>query len=154
MSNKVTLARYKNCDYIVNYENKKYVWAGARGTMISKKEVPQELVDWLMSFTSTFKNGDLTVVDNEEVLSEIENNMVDVEEFKANGMSKEEITTLLKGNLKKMEAELNKITADSTKRFVLEVAKEIGLENSTKQRFIKEWLGSQMSIEDLFYDGE
>ena len=49
-----------------------------------------------------------------------------------------------------MESELNKIKTDSTKRFVLEVAREIGLESSAKQRFIKEWLGTELTIEELF----
>ena len=48
------------------------------------------------------------------------------------------------------EAELKKIEIDSTKRFVLEVAREIKLESAAKQRFIKEWLGTQLTIEELF----
>ena len=49
-----------------------------------------------------------------------------------------------------MTSELEKVTSDSTKRFVYEVAKEIELESSAKQKFIKEWLGTQLTIEELF----
>ena len=49
-----------------------------------------------------------------------------------------------------MESELNKIKLDSTKRFVLDVAKEIKIESAAKQRFIKEWLGTELTIEELF----
>ena len=49
-----------------------------------------------------------------------------------------------------MEKELNKITSQTTKDFVLSVAQEIGLDSATKQSFIKEWLGSALSIEELF----
>ena len=49
-----------------------------------------------------------------------------------------------------MEAELNKITSETTKRFVLDVAREIKVENATKQKFLKDWLGLELSIEDIF----
>ena len=39
---------------------------------------------------------------------------------------------------------------ECTKRFVLDVAKEIKIESAAKQRFIKEWLGTELTIEELF----
>lgn len=152
MEEKITLARYKNVDFTVNYEKKKYVWAGAKGTVVSKKQVSSELVDWLMSFTTTFVNGDLVIVNNEDKSKEVEENMTDIDEFKANSMTKEEVSALLKGNYKKLESELNKITSDSTKRFILEVAKEIKLESAPKQKLIKDMMGSGLTIEDLFFE--
>lgn len=50
---KVTLARHRWADYVVNYENKRYVWAGARGNIVSKKDVPMEVYEWLASSFST-----------------------------------------------------------------------------------------------------
>ena len=147
---KVVLARYKNTDYTVNYENKRYVWYGSKGNIISKKEVPIDIYEWLTMHTYTFQNGELVLDSSNENLEELKENIYEIEEYKVNSISKEDIAKLLNGNFKKMESELNKIEADSTKRFVLDVAREIGLESAAKQRFIKEWLGTELTIEELF----
>lgn len=147
---KVILARYKNTDYTVNYENKRYVWYGSKGSIISKREVPMDVYEWLTMNTFALQNGELVLDSSNENLKELKENIYEIEEYEANSISKEEIAKLLNGNFKKMESELNKIEADSTKRFVLEVAREIGLESSAKQRFIKEWLGTELTIEELF----
>ena len=139
---KVVLARYKNTDYTVNYENKRYVWYGSKGNIISKKEVPIDIYEWLTMHTYTFQNGELVLDSSNENLEELKENIYEIDEYKVNSISKEDIAKLLNGNFKKMESELNKIEADSTKRFVLDVAREIGLESAAKQRFIKEWLGT------------
>ncbi len=147
---KIVLARYKNTDYTVNYENKRYVWYGSKGSIISKREVPMDVYEWLTMNTFALQNGELVLDSSNENLEELKENIYEIEEYEVNSISKEDITKLLNGNFKKMESELNKIEADSTKRFVLEVAREIGLESSAKQRFIKEWLGTELTIEELF----
>lgn len=147
---KIVLARYKNTDYTVNYENKRYVWYGSKGSIISKREVPMDVYEWLTMNTFAMQNGELVLDSSNENLEELKENIYEIEEYEVNSISKEDITKLLNGNFKKMESELNKIEADSTKRFVLEVAREIGLESSAKQRFIKEWLGTELTIEELF----
>ena len=147
---KVVLARYKNTDYTVNYENKRYVWYGSKGNIISKKEVPIDIYEWLTMHTYTFQNGELVLDGTNENLEELKENIYEIEEYEVNSISKEDIIKLLNGNFKKMESEFKKIEIDSTKRFVLDVAREIGLESSAKQRFIKEWLGTELTIEELF----
>ena len=147
---KVILARYKNTDFTVNYENKRYVWAGSKGNIISKKEVPLDVYEWLAMQTTTMSSGELVLDSSNENLEELKENIYEIEEYEVNSISKEDIAKLLNGNFKKMESELNKIESDSTKRFVLAVAREIGLESSAKQRFIKEWLGTELTIEELF----
>ena len=147
---KVVLARYKNIDYTVNYENKRYVWYGSKGSIISKREVPMDVYEWLTMNTFALQNGELVLDSSNENLEELKENIYEIEEYEVNSISKDDIAKLLNGNFKKMESELNKIEADSTKRFVLEVAREIGLESSAKQRFIKEWLGTELTIEELF----
>lgn len=147
---KVILARYKNTDYTVNYENKRYVWYGSKGNIISKKEVPIDVYEWLTMHTYTFQNGELVLDGTNENLEELKENIYEIDEYNANAISKEDIIKLLNGNFKKMEAEFKKIEIDSTKRFVLAVAREINLESSAKQRFIKEWLGTELTIEELF----
>ena len=146
----VVLIRNKNIPYTVNYEGKRYLWAGSKGTMISKKPVPIEVYDYLASFTSTFQNGDLVVDPASEQAKELKDNILDTEAYEVNGISKDEVVELLKGNLKKMESELNKVTSDSTKRFVMSIAKEVKVTNSTKQKFLKDWVGNTLSIEDIF----
>ena len=148
---KVVLARYKNTDYTVNYENKRYVWYGSKGNIISKKEVPIDIYEWLTMHTYTFQNGELVLDSTNENLEELKENIYEIDEYNANAISKEDIIKLLNGNFKKMEAEFKKIEIDSTKRFVLDVAREIGLESAPKQKFIKEWLGTELTIEELFH---
>lgn len=147
---KVILARYKNTDYIVNYEHKRYLWPGAKGNIVTKKAVPFEVYEWLAMQTSAIKNGELVLDKSNENIEELKENIFEIEEYEANSISKEEIKKLLEGNFKKMESELNKINIDSTKRFVLSVAREINLESAAKQRFIKEWMGTALTIEELF----
>lgn len=147
---KVTLVRYKNTDYTVNYENKRYFWAGSRGNIVSKKDVPLDVYEWLAMNTYTLRNGELVLDKSNEKIEELKENIYEIEEYEVNSISKEEIKKILEGNFKKMESELKKIEVETTKRFVLEVAREIKLESSAKQRFIKEWLGTELTIEELF----
>lgn len=148
----ILLERHHKSEFTVNYEGKRYVWAGSKGNMISKKAVPRDVYDYLAMFTTTFKDGELIISESQpkETVEELKDNMYEKEDYEANALTKDTVIKILKGTVKNMEKELNKITSDTTKRFVLSVAKEIGLDNFTKQKFIKEWLGFSASIEELF----
>lgn len=147
----VLLERHRLGNYIINHEGKSYIIPGSKGSIVGKKEVPYSVYEYLTMFTTCFKNGELLIVakdeDQKEALLE---NMYESEDYKINGLTKEEVTAILQGNYKKMESELNKITNNSTKSFVLEVAKEIKISSAAKQKFIKDWVGSTLSIEDIF----
>lgn len=147
---KVTLLRHRGTEYVVNYENKKYVWPPSRGNIISKKDVPMDVYEWLTSYTTAFRFGELVLDETNENIDELKEHIYEIEDYEVNSISKDEIKKILEGNFKKMESELNKIKLDSTKRFVLDVAKEIKIESAAKQRFIKEWLGTELTIEELF----
>ena len=147
---KVTLLRHRGTEYVVNYENKKYVWPPSRGNIISKKDVPMDVYEWLTSYTTAFRFGELVLDETNENIDELKEHIYEIEHYEVNSISKDEIKKILEGNFKKMESELNKIKLDSTKRFVLDVAKEIKIESAAKQRFIKEWLGTELTIEELF----
>ena len=147
---KVTLLRHRGTEYVVNYENKKYVWPPSRGNVISKRDVPMDVYEWLTSYTTAFRFGELVLDKTNENIDELKERIYEIEDYEANSISKDEIKKILEGNFKKMESELNKIKLDSTKRFVLDVAKEIKIESAAKQRFIKEWLGTELTIEELF----
>lgn len=147
---KVTLLRHRGTEYVVNYENKKYVWPPSRGNIVSKKDVPMDVYEWLTSYTTAFRFGELVLDETNENIDELKEHIYEIEDYEVNSISKDEIKKVLEGNFKKMESELNKIKLDSTKRFVLDVAKEIKIESAAKQRFIKEWLGTELTIEELF----
>ena len=147
---KVTLLRHRGTEYVVNYENKKYVWPPSRGNVVSKKDVPMDVYEWLTSYTTAFRFGELVLDKTNENIDELKEHIYEIEDYEVNSISKDEIKKILEGNFKKMESELNKIKLDSTKRFVLDVAKEIKIESAAKQRFIKEWLGTELTIEELF----
>lgn len=147
---KVTLLRHRGTEYVVNYENKKYVWPPSRGNIVSKKDVPMDVYEWLTSYTTAFRFGELVLDETNENIDELKEHIYEIEDYEVNSISKDEIKKILEGNFKKMESELNKIKLDSTKRFVLDVAKEIKIESAAKQRFIKEWLGTELTIEELF----
>ena len=147
---KVTLLRHRGTEYVVNYENKKYVWPPSRGNVVSKKDVPMDVYEWLTSYTTAFRFGELVWDKTNENIDELKEHIYEIEDYEVNSISKDEIKKILEGNFKKMESELNKIKLDSTKRFVLDVAKEIKIESAAKQRFIKEWLGTELTIEELF----
>lgn len=158
---KILLARQRYGDFTVNYENKKYKWNGIKGNIISKKEVPMDVFDYLQSSTSTFQDGELVVIDDkktkkdkEEIL-EILENIPDADEYEANTHSRDEVVELLKGNVNKMKSELKKITSQTEKRFIMDVAKELvekeELDSLAKQKFlVVEFLGSNLSPEDYF----
>ena len=147
---KVTLLRHRGTEYVVNYENKKYVWPPSRGNIVSKKDVPMDVYEWLTSYTTAFRFGELVLDETNENIDELKEHIYEIEDYEVNSISKGDIKKILEGNFKKMESELNKIKLDSTKRFVLDVAKEIKIESAAKQRFIKEWLGTELTIEELF----
>lgn len=147
---KVILERHKPTKYTVNFENKVYIWSGSKGNMISKKEVPVEVYDYLAMFTTCLQSGELVLIAKTEEEKELLENIPDKEEYEANALTKEEVIKMLSGNLNKMKSELNKVTSRTTKSFVLEVAKEIKLENANKRLFIKEWMGTDLSTDDLF----
>lgn len=148
---KVILERHKFGNYTINFENKSYIVPGSKkGKTIGKKEVPYSVYEYLVMFTDCFKDGELVIKPAKEEEKGLLEDFYGKDEYESNALTKEEVSKLLSGNLKKMEAELNKITSETTKRFVLDVAREIKIENATKQKFLKDWLGLELSIEDIF----
>ena len=155
---KVMLARQRMGSYTVNYENKKYKWQGVKGEIVFKREVPEDVFDYLQSATTTFQDGELVILakdkSQKEEVEEMIENIPDADLYKANTHSKEEIVTLLKGNMKKMESELKKITSVTEKRFVIDIAKELvannELDSASKRELIIKWHGTKLSVADFF----
>ena len=154
MENVVILERHKPSDDTVNFEGKKYIWSGSKGNKVGSRTDSQEVFDYLSMFSTCLTDGELVISKANTDIQELKDNLYGIEDYEVNALTQEQVVTILKGTMKKMEAELNKITSETTKKFVLEVAKEIKVDNYNKQKFIKEWLGYELPIEDLFGDTE
>lgn len=150
MDKKIVLGRYRTTEYIVNYDNKKYAWAGSKPNKIDKKSVNEEVYNFLQMNTSCFSDGELVIIPQVEEDNELLEEIVDKESYLANTHTREEIVKILEGNINKMKSELNKITNKEEKQFVLNVAKEIKLDSSTKRKFLVEWVGTQLNTEEVF----
>ncbi|TCJ01079.1 hypothetical protein [Cytobacillus praedii] len=151
MSEKVKLARYRNTSYFVRYDadgsNRQYTWNGSKNGKAEIKEVPREVVDWLQMSTICFDRGELVIVEDNETSKEVKDGIVELDTYQNNTHSQEEIEKLLTGNINKMKAELKKITVDSEKQFVIEVATSLKDElTKGKLDFISEWMGVDSSI--------
>ncbi|MFF3149206.1 hypothetical protein ACFVRU_47755 [Streptomyces sp. NPDC057927] len=154
MDEMIKLERLRKAPYFVNYKtqqgnNKTYNWSGVRGKQRSITSVPREVYDWLTLESYCFRNGELVVAKDEPKKAEVEEFISDVEEYKNNSHSEDEIKKLLTGNINKMKSELNKITSDTEKRFVFDVMDEIKGELSNgKTDFIKQWVKEKPFRED------
>lgn len=149
---KVLLERHRKREYTVRFENKRYFWAGAKGNIISKVYVPREVYDYLAMSTNCLKNGELIISSNTptELKEELDNEIYEKDEQEANALTREDVEKILKGSLPNMKTALEKITSFSTKQFILDIAKEIKISNVNKQKFIKDWYGTELPLEDLF----
>lgn len=151
MSGTVKLARYRNTSYFVQYENngmtRQYTWSGSRNGRPDIKEVPREVVDWLTMNSVCFDKGQLVIVDEEPVVNEIKDSIAEVETYENNTHTRDEIVKLLQGNINKLKSELKKITVDSEKQFVVDIANELK-EDLTKGKLdaVADWMNVDSAI--------
>lgn len=151
MEKMIKIARYRNTPYTVNYNMnngamKSYQWSGSTTNKIDIKPVPEEVVNWLLMNSVTFRDAELVIVDDSEDAKEVIDNIGDVEEYQNNAHSREDVVKLLKGNVNKLKAELKKITVDSEKRFIIEVAKEEKIDSNAILKALSEWAEVPMDI--------
>lgn len=150
-SKTIKLSRIRNYPYIVNFNSsegfkKTYEWSGSKDNKIDTKSIPEEVVQYLMMNTTTFTDGELKIVedeDNTEAKEAIDNLN---EEYKNNSHTKDEITKLLEGNFMKMKSEINKITNKQELNFIVDVAKEIKLDSNSKLAFLATTLNVPQDI--------
>jgi hypothetical protein len=146
----IKIARHRTSPYIVNYEfnggNKTYSWTGSKGNKTDIKPIPEEIVDWLVMNSVCFRDGELAIIEEDEKAKEVVSNIDDVEEYKNNTHSKEEVIKLLEGNVNKLKSEIKKITNQGEKKFFIEVAKEINLDSNSKLIILAEWFGMKKDI--------
>lgn len=145
---KVKLERWKNYDYVVNMKDEfnrdiRITWLGAKLNKPTVVAVEQNVYDYLTHYTTTFESGELVVSKDQENYEEVKSRILDVEAYEANAKSKEELIDLLKkANLKKLEAELNKITDNTAKMFTYSVFQDIKEELvGSKIDIVEKWFG-------------
>ncbi|MBG9776194.1 hypothetical protein [Brevibacillus laterosporus] len=157
MEKMIKVARYRNTPYVVNYQfsngnEKAYHWTGSTKSKTDIKEVPQQLVDYLLMSSQTFRDGELVIIDDSEEAKEALDNIVDKDNYASNTRQRQDIVALLKLNPTKLKTELKKVTADSEKRFILDVAKEENIDSATTRKILADW--SEIPQDILFDDGE
>jgi ribosome-interacting GTPase 1 len=150
----IKVSRYRIGDYTVNYnENGRlltYRWAGSQPNRIDTKEIPEHVVNWLVMNTNALTNGNLVIEEDEDSKDIIEN--IDNDDtYKNNIHTRKEIEKLLTGNFTKAKKEeLNKITNQAEKDFVINVAQELKIDSVSKREFLADWV--DMDVNMLFQD--
>jgi hypothetical protein len=146
---KIKIERWKSYDFIANCKDafggiKTIVWRGATNGKPTVVEVDKDIFDYLAYQTSTFESGELRIADSQENKTEIVNELVDPEQYESNSKTRDEIVALFKkGNLKKIEAELKKITDRSTMLFVYSIFEEIKIDLiGSKIELVEKWIGN------------
>lgn len=156
MEGQIKLARYRAGDYVVNYDNngrlETFRWAGSKGDKIDIKSVPQHVVDYLNMNSVALSKGKLVIVSDDENSKNIKENISTDGNLENNINTRQEIEAILKGNFPKMKSTLNKITEQSEKDFIIEVAQELKIDSVGKRKFLSEWIG--ITVEMLFSDDE
>lgn len=149
MSNMIKLSRERKYPYVVNYSSdngykKEWVWAGSKDGKSDVKEIPEEIVQYLMMNTSTFDDGELKVISDSEEAKEIISNLS--EDYENNVHSRDEIVKLLEGNFNKMKSVVGKITDKQELIFICDVAKEIELDSNSKLAYLAEIMNMPQDI--------
>jgi hypothetical protein len=126
-----------------------YEWAGSKNGKVDIKEVPEELVQYLMMNTIVFRDGELAIVEDTPETKEILENVED--DYKNNTHTRNEIVKLLEGNFMKMKSELKKITNKQELVYICEIAKEIRLDSNSKLQFLAELMKIP---QDILFDND
>ena len=156
MENKILLERRRMTDYVVSHESLRggsITFNGARNGKPTRKEISEEVFDYLVNQTTCFKKGKLYIVE-EDVREE-----VGEEKLLNNSHTKEEAEKILMSATNSMKKKLSEIEEKSEKTFFLEVAKELHeqdkFDSSAKRNFIVEWAGIRKEmIDEIFVEKE
>ena len=150
--NFVKVFRKRDTDYVVKcpFVDKKFVFMGSKkNRKPTVVKVPREVYDWLVTETTAFKSGSLSV---EEDMEEDLGMSVDLEEVKKNSHTREEIEKILKGTCANMKKKLVEITSQDEKDFVMSIAKEMKIDSTEKKKILRKFAGIPESVvlEDIF----
>ncbi|EHA30572.1 hypothetical protein BSSC8_21570 [Bacillus subtilis subsp. subtilis str. SC-8] len=90
-----------------------------------------------------FDKGELVIVEDNETTKEIKDSIVESEAYENNIHTKEEIEKMIKsGNIAQLKNKLDKITVDSEKQFIIDVASEFSDDIAAgKLKVLADWMG-------------
>jgi len=147
---KIKIERVRNTQYVCNFKNPSMtiVWPASKNKQTIIRELSQEHVNELLMNSACFDKGELKIIEDSDEAKEIVKNIANYEAYINNTHSKEDIIKILKATLGKFKSELNKITERNEKAFVVDVAKEIKLDNATKRNYLAKW--ANMKVEVIF----
>lgn len=161
----VTLTRKKTTPFTVNYpidgRIKKYIWLGTKGSLKNKKNVPFEVFEWLSMYTSTLIEGDLILEKSDDIeVNHIRENIEGIDKIEDIILTKDEIIEIFKtGNHLSLKSKLKTLTdgrtdsiAKNQKRYIVGIAKEIGIDSNSKRKVLCEWAGIDYENSDLLFD--
>jgi hypothetical protein len=146
----IKVARYRNTPYVFNYitngGQKRYEWSGSKGSKIDIKSLPEEAVNYLLMNSICFDEGELIIIEDTEDAKEMASNIGNLENYENNAHTREEVIELLKGAIKVLKEEIAKITNKQELLFMVDVAKEIKLDSSSKQKVLADALNVPVDI--------
>ena len=148
----IWLERHQTTDYTYNYKEgdrivKTYYWNGVKGKLIDKKELTEEAFNALMQTSNAVQDGELRIVEDEAGKEAIEY-ISDVEDYKNNARTRDEIVKLLNGNVNALKKELAKVTNKNELLFFADVCKQEQIDSVSKQKAIADAIGS--TVEAVF----
>jgi hypothetical protein len=150
MANMIKIARRRNSEYVVNFKMdggvKRYAWAGSKGDKVDTKPIPEDVVNHLLMSSRCFTDGELVIVSDSEEAKEIISNIDNLEKYTNNTHSRADIEKILNASITSMKKELNKITVDTEKSFVIDVAVDMKLDSASKREFLGTWMGTPADI--------
>ncbi|APR02569.1 TPA: hypothetical protein ACXDAY_002072 [Clostridium botulinum] len=162
---KVVLIRKQSTPFTVNYPHDgiftTYTWAGTQGQILNDRPVPFEVFEWLQNSTTTFSEGCLLIKETEdEDVTMIKENIINIDKVEESVMSKSEIMDMINsGNHLALKKKLNDLIKDmsdnikeNTKRYIIGVASEEGVDSSAKRKILCEWADIDYENNDLFFD--
>ena len=164
---KIVLIRKKSSSFTVNPPIQingvypKYQWNGTRGAIISKKEVPYEVYEWLRDYTSTFQDGELFVEEIPEKLKDYtSSDEIEKEQklMEAMPTEKELVDILAKGNhltfkkeLTALEKNLDEDQIKNLKSYIYRTYVSIGIDSNAKIKTLCTWAGHNYEdVKDIF----
>lgn len=165
---KITLIRKKPTSFVVNPPIQingvypKYQWNGTKGAVISKKEVPYEVYEWLRdNCPATFTDGELFVEEIPEDLKEYTpSDEIEREKKLMKVMPTEKVLVdlLSKGNhlsfkkeLTSLEKDLDEDQINELKKYVYKTYVSIGIDSNAKIKALCTWAGyNYEDVKDIF----
>lgn len=146
----IKVARYRNIPYIYNFATstgvKRYEWAGSKGDKIDIKLLPEDAVNYLLMNSICFDQGELVIIEDSEEAKEIISNIGDIEGYENNAHTREEVIKYLNGSVKNLKDIIGKVTNKQEVLFIVDVAKEMGLDSSSKQKVLADALNVPVDI--------